>query len=115
MFPPIYFSAGAKSFDSWYQNPDLNVVELSAIVFQDRPASRLVEFTAKTLTPVSVSNPVLSMRGQEPPLATQTLLQCTVYHTLQADLKSMMNNIQTREQLDDFRECLGKLGRRINF
>ncbi|KAJ7920585.1 hypothetical protein B0H13DRAFT_1605363 [Mycena leptocephala] len=46
------------------------------------------------------------MRGQEPPLATQTLPQCTVYHTLQADLKSMMNNIQTREQLDDFREHL---------
>jgi hypothetical protein len=79
-------------------------------VFQDRPPSRLVEFTAKTLSAASVSNPVSSLKGQEQPLATQTLPQRTVYHTLQADLKSMMNNIQTREQLDDFRERLGQVG-----
>ncbi|KAJ6617075.1 hypothetical protein B0H10DRAFT_1798083 [Mycena sp. CBHHK59/15] len=95
----------------WYQDPQLAVAELDAVIFQNRPSSRLVEFTARSLAAGSVSNPVAAVpRGPEPTPPTQTIPQRRVYHELQADLRSMMSGIQTQEQLDDLRERLGQIG-----
>ncbi|KAJ6607893.1 hypothetical protein B0H10DRAFT_1816948, partial [Mycena sp. CBHHK59/15] len=41
---------------------------------------------------------------------TQTVAQRTVYHTLTAEVRSMMNGVQTIEQLNDLQERLGQVG-----
>ncbi|KAJ7110885.1 hypothetical protein C8R44DRAFT_833352 [Mycena epipterygia] len=94
----------------WYQNPDLAVNELDPIIFQDRPTSRLVQFTAKALPAASISNPVSALRETAPPPPTQTIPQRTVYNTIQAEVRSMINGIQTQEQLDDLRQRLVQIG-----
>ncbi|KAJ7782252.1 hypothetical protein DFH07DRAFT_728359, partial [Mycena maculata] len=93
----------------WYQNPRLEVARFSAIIFRDRATSRLVQFTATSLPGSTISNPVSSSTVPMPP-PTQTLPQRTVYHALQAEVRLMMNGIQTQEQLDDMHEQLGQIG-----
>ncbi|KAJ7159315.1 hypothetical protein C8R43DRAFT_1178230, partial [Mycena crocata] len=61
----------------------------------------------------SVSNPISTLHGPEPPRPTQTIPQQTVYHTLQAEIRSMMGGVQTLEQLDDLRQRLGQIGDRL--
>lgn len=88
--------------------PCLNVSELKAIMFQDQPARCLVQFTAKKhFTAAPVSKQVSSLWVEAWPLPTQTLLHYIVHYTLQAELKSLMNSIQTQEQFDDILERLG--------
>ncbi|KAJ6610536.1 hypothetical protein B0H10DRAFT_1803648 [Mycena sp. CBHHK59/15] len=94
----------------WYQNPKLAVAALNPIIFQDRPTSRLVQFTAKTLEVATVSNLVSSVRAPTLPLPTQTVAQHTVYHTLTAEVRSMTNRVQTIEQQNDLQERLGQVG-----
>ncbi|KAJ7436413.1 hypothetical protein FB451DRAFT_1193915 [Mycena latifolia] len=51
----------------WYQNPRLDIAQLNAIIFQDGPTGRLVEFTAKSLPAASVSNPISTLSGPPQP------------------------------------------------
>jgi hypothetical protein len=102
--------AQAKSLFRWYQNPQLNVAALEAVIFQDRPTSRLIEFTAKSLDVSSVSNPVSSRQAVPQPPPTQTIPRRTVYHNITAEVRSMLGGIQTVEQMEDLQERLAQVG-----
>ncbi|KAJ7713762.1 hypothetical protein DFH07DRAFT_763242, partial [Mycena maculata] len=90
----------------WYSDIDANVENVPAVTFQNKQA-RKIQFTAQALPHASISNPlrVASLPEDVSP-ATQTIPAREVYHSIQAEIRPLMNGIQTREQLDRLQAAL---------
>ncbi|KAJ7142832.1 hypothetical protein C8R44DRAFT_603459 [Mycena epipterygia] len=88
----------------WYQDPGANVKDIPAVTFQ-----------GKHLPNTSISNPfsAASNASQTAPAktvrSTQTIPQCEVYHSIQAEIRPLMNGIQTQEQLERLQKAIAQI------
>ncbi|KAJ7651180.1 hypothetical protein FB45DRAFT_32176 [Roridomyces roridus] len=103
----------------WYQDPSLEAQKIDSVSLRGQ-GNHSIRFSARDLPGLTIANPVSAPRilnrpnlGVTPPPPTRTIPQRSVYTALTADLRSMMNGIQTQEQLDSIHERLSGVSRSI--
>ncbi|KAJ7747698.1 hypothetical protein DFH07DRAFT_776006 [Mycena maculata] len=84
----------------------LGTVHIAAL-FPDGRYARKIQFTAQALPHASILNPLrVANLPEDVSPATQTIPVREVYHSIQAEIRLLMNGIQTREQLDQLQAAL---------
>ncbi|KAJ7620040.1 hypothetical protein B0H17DRAFT_964778 [Mycena rosella] len=104
----------------WYIDPHLDASQIEPVTLTKGVTNHNIRFSAGSLPLTSISNPLSSTqtvasgapnaaRNLTPAASTRTIPQRHVYSTLQADMRSLMNGIQTQDQLDDMRDRLERI------
>jgi hypothetical protein len=94
------------------------------VTFNHGVSNHTIRFSAVSLAASSIYNPISSgpsrstltvaananaARNVTPAPATRTIPQRVVYTAIQADVRSLMNGIQTQDQLDELRARIERI------
>lgn len=98
------------STNSWYQDPLFDARQSPAVTLRQQ-SSHSIHFSATSLPSQLIANPVSSTlinrnANSTPVPPTRTIPQRTVYTAIQADVRALMGQVQTQEQLDALRARL---------
>ncbi|KAK7012522.1 hypothetical protein R3P38DRAFT_3588415 [Favolaschia claudopus] len=96
----------------WLQEANLNV-KTTPVVTYNQHTNRVIHFDTTSLPTALISNPVSSRTivdsNRTPPPTSRTIGQRKAYTSLTAEVRSLLGNIQTQEQLDEVREKLANI------
>ncbi|KAH6904733.1 hypothetical protein BKA70DRAFT_1109028 [Coprinopsis sp. MPI-PUGE-AT-0042] len=90
----------------WFANKDLDISRISPVAAnENEPRRSDVPMSAQT---VPLSNPLERVQGPQatPPPATQTIPSREAYHEANASIRPIVNQIQTRQELEEFQRVL---------
>lgn len=99
-----------KYLHRWYQDPGAAVESVPAVCRMCELGPQEFRLPTRTIQSAFDSNP-LDSTSQEttPPPQTQTVPARDVFHNVQAAIRPLIAGIQTREQVADLLDSLGKL------
>ncbi|KAJ7306950.1 hypothetical protein DFH08DRAFT_918535 [Mycena albidolilacea] len=94
----------------WYQDPGAAVESVPAVCRMRELVPQEFRLPTRTIRSAFASNPLDSTSHETtPPPQTQTVPARDVFHNVQAAIRPLIAGIQTREQVADLLDSLGKL------
>ncbi|KAJ7696118.1 hypothetical protein B0H14DRAFT_3658069 [Mycena olivaceomarginata] len=94
----------------WYQDPGAAVESVPAVCRMRELGPQEFRLPTRTIRSAFASNPLDSTSHETtPPPQTQTVPARDVFHNVQAAIRPLIAGIQTREQVADLLDSLGKL------